>query len=91
MLEYLRDAVFRERGTCVHPFFVVNSRSLAQGSAGRDIAVREATVHSFRSPADPRTPGGPVQAVVKWMNDDVDETGKSLAVRYARANHTASS
>lgn len=84
-LENLRDAVFRERGACVHSFFVVNSRSLAQGSAGRDIAVREATVHSFGLSDDPRTPGAPVQAVVKWMNDDLDEAGKSLAVRHAGA------
>ncbi len=84
-LENLRDAVFRERGACVHSFFVVNSRSLAQGSAGRDIAVRDATVHSFGPPADPRAPGAPVQAVVKWMNDDLDEAGKSLAARYSGA------
>lgn len=84
-LENLRDAVFRERGACVHSFFVVNSRSLVQGSAGRDIAIREATVHSLGPLSDPRTPGGPVEAVVKWMNDRLDDAGISLAARHARA------
>lgn len=85
-LDNLRDAVFRERGACVHSCFVVNPRSLVMGNAGKDIAVREATVHPFGPPDDPRAPAAAVQAVVKWMNDDLDEPSKSLAVRYANAN-----
>ena len=85
-LDNFRDAVFRERGACVHSFLVVNPRSLVTGNAGKDIAVHEATVHPFGPPADPRAPAAAVQAVVKWMNDDLDEPGKSLAVRYAKAS-----
>lgn len=85
-LDNFRDAVFRERGACVHSCLVVNPRSLVPGNAGKDIAVREATVHPFGPPDDPRAPAAAVQAVVKWMNDDLDESSKSLAVRHANAN-----
>lgn len=85
-LDNFRDAVFRERGACVHSFFLVNSRSLVTGSAGRDIAVREATVHPFGPLGDPRAPAAAVQAVVKWLNDDLDEASRSLAVRYENAS-----
>jgi hypothetical protein len=85
-LDNFRDAVFRECGACVHSFLVVNPRSLVTGNAGRDIAVREATVHPFGPPGDPRTPAAAVQAVVKWLNDDLDDANKSLALRYANAN-----
>lgn len=85
-LDNLRDAVFRERGACVHSCLVVNPRSLVPGNAGKDIAVREATVHPFGPPDDPRAPAAAVQAIVKWMNDDLDEPSKSLAVRHAGAN-----
>lgn len=85
-LDNFRDAVFRERGACVHSFLVVNPRSLVTGNAGKDIAVKEATVHPFGPTVDPRAPAAAVQAVVKWMNDDLDEPRKSLAVRYANAS-----
>lgn len=85
-LDNFRDAVFRERGACVHSFLVVNPRSLVPGNAGKDIAVREATVHSFGPLGDPRAPAAAVQAVVKWINDEMDEADKSLAVRRAGAN-----
>ena len=85
-LDNFRDAVFRERGACVHSFLVVNPRSLVPGNAGKEIAVRETTVHPFGPTSDPRAPAAAVQAVVKWMNDDLDEASKSLAVRHAGAN-----
>ncbi|WP_157615535.1 hypothetical protein [Rhizobacter sp. Root404] len=85
-LDNFRDAVFRERGACVHSLLVVNPRSLVTGNAGKDIAVREATVHPFGPSVDPRAPAAAVQAVVKWMNDDLDEPSKSLAVRHAMAS-----
>lgn len=84
-LDNFRDAVFREWGACIHSFFAVNPRSLPPGNAGRAVAVTEATVHPYPGPADPRTPAGQVPAIVKWLNDDLDETGKSLAVRHPRA------
>lgn len=81
-LENLRDAVFRERGACIHSFLVVHPATLPQGAAGRRLALREATVHPYSGLNDPRVPGGPVPAIVKWMNDELDEQSISLASKY---------
>lgn len=83
ILENFRDAVFRERGACIHSFLVAHPSMLPPGSAGRRFAVREPTVHPFSGVDDPRAPSAPVPAVVKWMNDQLDEPSKSLATRYA--------
>jgi hypothetical protein len=82
ILENLRDAVFRERGACIHSFLVTHPSTLPQGTAGRRLALREPTVHPFMGVDDPRAPGGAVPAVVKWMNDELDEPSKSLATKY---------
>lgn len=79
VLENFRDAVFRERGACIHSFLVVHPSTLPPGSAGRRFALREPSVHPFNGADDPRAPGGAVPAVVKWMNDELDEPSKSLA------------
>ena len=82
ILENFRDAVFRERGACIHSFLVIHPSTLPQGSAGRRIALCEPTVHPFNGTHDPRAPSGAVPAVVKWMNDELDEPSKSLATKY---------
>ena len=82
ILENFRDAVFRERGACIHSFLVIHPASLPPGSAGRRIALREPTVHPFSGVDDPRAPSGAVPAVVKWMNDELDESSMSLAATY---------
>lgn len=81
-LENFRDAVFRERGACIHSFLAIHPSTLPPGSAGRRFALREPTVHPFNGVNDPRAPGGAVPAVVKWMNDELDEPSKSLAAKY---------
>lgn len=81
-LENFRDAVFRERGACIHSFVVIHPSTLPPGSAGRRFALREPSVHPFNGVSDPRAPGGAVPAVVKWINDELDEPSKSLATRY---------
>lgn len=83
ILENFRDAVFRERGACIHSFLVIHPSTLPPGSAGRRFALREPTVHPFNGLDDPRAPGSAVPAVVKWMNDELDEPSKSLATKYA--------
>lgn len=88
-LETFRDAVFRERGACIHSFLVIHPSTLPHGSAGRHFALREPTVHPFDGVLDPRAPGGAVPAVVKWMNDELDETSKSLATKYTDLPLTA--
>jgi len=82
ILENFRDAVFRERGACIHSFLVIHPSTLPPGSAGRRFALREPAVHPFNGVDDPRAPGGAVPAVVKWMNDELDEPSKSLATNY---------
>lgn len=88
-LENFRDAVFRERGACIHSFLVIHPSTLPPGSAGRRIALREPAVHPFNGVNDPRAPGGAVPAVVKWMNDELDEPSKSLAETYMHLPLTA--
>jgi len=82
MLENFLDAVFRERGACIHSFLVIHPSTLPPGSAGRRFVLREPAVHPFSGVDDPRAPGGAVPAVVKWMNDELDEPSKSLAEKY---------
>ncbi|UUZ77426.1 hypothetical protein LP414_09485 [Polaromonas sp. P1(28)-13] len=89
ILENFRDAVFRERGACIHSFLVIHPSTLPPGSAGRRFALREPTVHPFNGLDDPRAPGGAVPAVVKWMNDELDEPSKSLATKYTQLSLTA--
>lgn len=81
-LENFRDAVFRERGACIHSFLVAHPSTLPMGAAGRQVAVREASVHPYGDLRDPRAPSGAVPAVVKWINDELDEPEKSLANKY---------
>ena len=80
ILENFRDAVFRERGACIHSFLAIHPSTLPHGSAGRQFALRRPTVHPFDGVHDPRAPADAVPAIVKWMNDELDET-KSLATK----------
>lgn len=81
-LARFNDAVFRERGACIHSFSVRNPETLPPGADGRNFALSEATVHPFDGVDDKRAPAGLVPAVVKWMNDELDDGTKSLAVRH---------
>lgn len=83
-LENLRDAVFRERGACVHSFAVRNPDTVPLGSAGKVLAVEEPTVHPLGGGVDPRTPSDVVPAVVKWVNDELDDTDKCLAIKFPK-------
>lgn len=84
-LENLRDALFRESGACIHSFLVTHPSSLPIGSAGHRFPLREAMVHPLNGKFEPRTPGGTVPAVVKWVNDELDDTSKSLASTHEHA------
>jgi hypothetical protein len=81
-LENFKDSVFRERGACIHSFRQLNPSALAPGAAGRRFALADATVHPYPGIEDPRTPSGLVPAVVKWVNDELDDSKKSLQVKY---------
>lgn len=82
-LENFRDALFRERGACIHSFRLTHPASLPPGAAGRNFVLNETMVHPFPGVDDPRAPGGLVPAVVKWVNDELDDTTKSIAAKYA--------
>ncbi len=81
-LENFKDAVFRERGACIHSFRQLNPSALLPGAAGKRHALADATVHPFPGTTDPRTPNGLVPAVVKWVNDELDDSEKSLETHY---------
>lgn len=80
-LENLKDAVFRERGACIHSFRLLNPSVLPLGAAGRRFVVDEATVHPIQDINDPRATGGIIPAVVKWINDELDDPEKSLQAK----------
>ncbi len=84
-LENMRDALFRESGACIHSFLVTHPSSLPIGSAGHRFPLREAMVHPLNGKFGPRTPGGTVPAVVKWVNDELDDPSKSLASTHENA------
>lgn len=88
-LENFRDALFRERGACIHSFYVRNPGALPPGSAGRRYALEEVTVHPLGEHVDARTPSASVPAVVKWMNDDLDNERKSLGNQFPAARLSA--
>lgn len=66
------DAVFRESGACIHSFVKGDSRHAAPGVAGRQTALRNATVHPFAGMDCPRT-AGMVPAAIKWLHDELDD------------------
>jgi hypothetical protein len=66
------DVYFRERGACIHTFRQVNPGSLIAGPAGRTAPIENAAVFSILDVSEPRAPGAPVPAAIKWMNDELD-------------------
>lgn len=84
-LGIFKDSVFRERGACIHSFRQLNPSALRLGPAGRHFALEDATVHPFPGTTDPRAPAGLVPAVVKWVNDELDDPQKSLGITYSRS------
>jgi hypothetical protein len=81
-LENFIDAVFREGGSCIHSFTVLNPDVLPRGSAGKRVALLNPTVHPFAVTSDPRVPAASVSAVVKWVNDEIDDEANSLGKKY---------
>ena len=68
-----KDVFFREQGECIHSFTLVNPAFLVGGAANRTVAVETAAVFPIAQVSDPRAPGAPVPAVVKWLNDALDD------------------
>jgi len=69
-----KDAVFRERGACIHSFVMVNQASMVGGGGGHRYSIETASISPFTIGQDePRAPDRPVAAVTKWVNDSLDE------------------
>jgi hypothetical protein len=73
-LQTCKDAVFREMGECIHTLEVRVPGSVVPNATDRTAALVEARAFplSGNASVDPRIPGGPVPAVVKWVNDELD-------------------
>lgn len=84
-LGQVKDALFRERGACIHSFLQRNPASIVPGPAGRSLlALDRPHVHSIGGTVDRRVPGSIVPASIKWINDSLDEA-TSLTVRHPNA------
>ncbi len=66
------DVYFREHGGCIHTFALTNPASVGPTAAGRLHAIYDAHVHPLDGNGEPRAPGGPVPASIKWVNDELD-------------------
>ncbi|MEX1027210.1 MAG: hypothetical protein WD049_04285 [Candidatus Paceibacterota bacterium] len=73
-LRTCKDAVFREMGECFHAFEIRNPRTVVPDPTDRTLPLEDASVFSFAGVStDPRLPGAMVPAVVKWVNDELDQ------------------
>ncbi len=72
-LERCKDVVFREMGECIHVFDICVPRFVSDTAGGRTLPLQRAHVHATIQSVDPRLPGGPVPAAVKWFNDSLDD------------------
>jgi hypothetical protein len=72
-LRRLKDSVFREMGPCLHSFTLRIPRFIQPDATDRHEPVENAEVYSLNDRSDPRTPDGPVPAIVKWVNDELDD------------------
>ncbi len=72
-LQTCMDALFREMGECIHTAVVRVPASVLANPTDRTAGVVEAKIFPLVGDStDPRIPGGPVPAVVKWVNDELD-------------------
>ncbi|MGA2159897.1 MAG: hypothetical protein ABSG90_11855 [Dehalococcoidia bacterium] len=73
-LQTCRDSLFRENGACIHKFRAFQPRLLVTLPAqSRRLPLDHVAVHGIDvGVQDPRIPGGPVSAIVKWINDKVE-------------------
>ncbi len=68
-----KDVVFREMGECIHLFDVRIPNFVVADPTDRTAALIDAqALPLLGDVVDPRIPGRPVPAVVKWVNDELD-------------------
>lgn len=80
-----KESLLRERGSCIHSIRLTLPQFINLGAADRSLPIKRADVHSVDPGVqDARVPGGPVPAIVKWVNDQLDILPSLLA---AEENH----
>lgn len=83
ILERCKDVVFREMGECIHAFTVRVPRFVTPDATDRTFPLPLAHVHAVGYSNDPRLPGGPVPAAVKWVSDSLDGVNRVSATALA--------
>lgn len=69
-----KEAVFREKGACIFSFKLKLPEFIIREPSDKTFPLEDAIVYSIDNDAhDPRIPNKPVPAVVKWINDKIDE------------------
>jgi hypothetical protein len=69
-----KDVVFREMGECIHAAEVRIPASVVPNPTDRTAAIVQAeAIPLVGAVVDPRIPGTSVPAVVKWVNDELDD------------------
>ncbi len=77
-LQTCKDIVFREMGECIHTAEVRVPTSVVPNATDRTAALVQAQIFPLSGGVvDPRIPEGPVPAVVKWVNDELDAVNDS--------------
>lgn len=74
ILRTCKEALFRENGACIHSFRFFHPLFVSLAPEDRRKPIGPALVHACECSltSDPRTPGAPVPAVIKWTNDKID-------------------
>jgi hypothetical protein len=79
-----KDVVFREMGECIHAAEVRIPASVVPNPTDRTAAIVQAeAIPLVGGAVDPRIPGTSVPAVVKWVNDELDEVPDLCAAYFA--------
>lgn len=72
-LDRCKEALFRETGACIHSFILNIPAFRGRGAESRTLPLDVAFVYKLCASDDPRTPNNLVPAVVKWVNDELDD------------------
>jgi hypothetical protein len=73
-LQTCKDALFRERGACVHSLRLYLPSFIKKTAANKRRILDPVLVHGVdNNGVDPRAQGFPVPAVIKWTNDNLDQ------------------
>ncbi len=79
-----KDVVFREMGECIHAAEVRIPATVVPNPTDRTAAIVQAeAIPLVGAVVDPRIPGTSVPAVVKWVNDELDEVPDLCAAYFA--------